>query len=52
MANDALVEEKQFELRLAIESQMYELFEWGFTIDQLREFVLSALDDIQEQEDE
>lgn len=45
-------EQKLYELRLAIESQMAQTLDYGFTLDELEEFVGSVVDDLREEEQE
>ncbi len=42
-------EQRVYELRLAIESQLYELLEVGFTTDDVQEFVDGVLEEMNEE---
>lgn len=43
-------EQKQYELRIKIEADLYELEDWGFTVDEVEEFVLGVVSDMRDEE--
>lgn len=47
---DQQQEQKAYELRLAIEAQLYELLEVGFDVDEIEEFVQGVVSDIREEQ--
>lgn len=49
MSTETKQEQKQYELRLRIESDLYELEDNGFTIDEVEEFVLGVVSDMREE---
>jgi len=44
------VEKKRYEIRTNIEEQMFALYEAGFSIEEIQDFVLGVVDDIREEE--
>lgn len=44
-------EQKAYELRLEIESNLYQLLDNGFTVDEVSEWVTGVVDDMREQEE-